>query len=376
MHKLFTYLTACFPLRSMERQSLDLIREAGFRRINAVILCGLSVLILSVYFVFDIYKQNLGILPILALAAVMPCVCLLWMRRREDVKLPMLCMGFNLLLLAILTLVFCSSPDGGSLLWHLIFPPLVVFCMGLRLGFLIWGAYFVFLLFIMYSPLQAYLNYDYPGALRTRFMIANLLEFAAFWILEFVREQAHKALIANLDRMSRYAYTDPLTDLGNRRDFQNHLNWVQAQAKRTGSSFSLALVDLDHFKRVNDTYGHQVGDLVLKHCAENISSSLRETDRLFRWGGEEFALLMPNTSLPDAVGVAERVRVNLAAAPYLHKGRPIFVSISLGVDSWSGDNDATTLLTNADARLYLAKAGGRNRVHAGMPAPELGLAVS
>ena len=78
MHKLFTYLTACFPLRSMERQSLDLIREAGFRRINAVILCGLSVLILSVYFVFNIYKQNLGILPILALAAVMPCVCLLW----------------------------------------------------------------------------------------------------------------------------------------------------------------------------------------------------------------------------------------------------------------------------------------------------------
>ena len=367
MHKFFVYLASCFPLRSLEQQGLELIREAGFRRINAVILCGLSVLILSVYFFFNIYSRNLGILPVLALAAVTPCVCLLWMRRREDARLPMLCMGANLFLLAIFTLVFHSSPDGGSLLWHLIFPPLVVFCMGLRLGGVIWGSYFIFLLLIMYSPLQAYLNYDYPEALRTRFLIANLLEFVAFWILEFVREQAHKALIINLDRMSRYAYTDPLTDLGNRRDFQNHLNWVQAQAKRTGSSFSVALGDLDHFKKINDSYGHQVGDLVLKHCAESISSSLRETDRLFRWGGEEFALLMPNTSLNDAVTVAERVRNNLAADPYLHKGRRVFVSISLGVDSWINENDASTLLCNADTGLYLAKGQGRNRVNAGVP---------
>lgn len=367
MNKFFRYLNTCFPLRSLDQQSFDAVREAGFRHVNSVILCVLSILILSVYFIFNIFKQNFGILPVLALAAVMPCICLAWLRRREDATLPMLCMGVNLLLLAISSLMFYSSPDGGSLLWHLIFPPLVVFCMGLRLGFLIWGAYFVFILLAMYSPLQVYLNYDYPEALRTRFIIANMLEFSAFWLLEFVRQQAHKTLLLNLDRMSHYAYTDTLTGLGNRRDFQNHLNWVQAQAKRTGGNFSVALADLDHFKRVNDTYGHQVGDLVLKHCAETISASLRETDRLFRWGGEEFVLLMPNTSLNDGVIVAERVRINMAAVPYMHQGKVVPIAISLGVDSWDSSNDVNVLLCNADARLYQAKGQGRNQVCAGLP---------
>ncbi len=367
MHKFFNYLNTCFPLRSLDHQSFETIREAGFRHVNSVILCVLSILILSVYFIFNISKHNFGILPVLGLAAVMPCICLVWLRRREDATLPMLCMGFNLLLLAISTLMFYSSPDGGSLLWHLIFPPLVVFCMGPRLGLLIWGSYFIFLLLMMYSPLQAYVNYDYPEALRTRFIIANLLEFAAFWILEYVRQQAYKALLLNLDRMSHYAYTDILTGLGNRRDFQNHLNWVQAQAKRAGGDFSVALADLDHFKRVNDTYGHQVGDLVLKHCAETISASLRETDRLFRWGGEEFILLMPNTSLREAVLVAERVRVNMEAAPYMNQGKAIPIALSLGVDSWDSSKDAGALLCNADARLYQAKTHGRNQVCAGQP---------
>ena len=276
-------------------------------------------------------------------------------------------MGLNLLALAIWAFMWHNSPDGGSLLWHLIFPPLVIFCMGLRMGAIIWGLYFIFLLAAIYSPLQAYISYNYSEALCARFLIANLLEFTAFWILEFVRTQAHRALLSNLDRMSRYAYTDILTELGNRRDFQNHLNWVQAQAKRTGGNFSVALGDLDLFKNINDTYGHPVGDKVLKRCAEVISASLRETDRLFRWGGEEFILLMPNTSVSGAAGVAERVRANLAASPYVHEGELISLTISLGVDSWDNSKDVDTLLCNVDARLYWAKAQGRNRVCAGLP---------
>lgn len=371
MHKFFTYLRTCFPLRSLERQSLEVIREAGFRHVNAIILCMLSMLILGVYIAFNIYHDNFGILPVLLLAGIMPCVCLLWLRRREDVTLPMLCMGLNLLAMAIYTLVFHSSQDGGSLLWHLIFPPLVVFCMGLRLGALIWGLYLVCITVVLYSPLQVYVNYDYPDGLLARFMIANILEFSAFWILEYVRNQAHVALLFNLDRMARYAYTDLLTGLGNRRDFQNHLDWVRAQAKRTGGNFSVALADLDHFKVVNDTHGHPVGDLVLKHCAEIISTSLRETDRLFRWGGEEFVLLMPNTSASEATMVAERVRANLEANRYGHEGKTVDLTISLGVESWENCNDIDILLCNADAMLYMAKSQGRNKVCVAQPISDM-----
>lgn len=362
MHKFLHYLSTRFPMRSFEQHSLEVIRETGFRHINSVILCLLSICIIGVYTFFNLATGNFTILPVLGLSAIMPCLCLLWLRRREDATLPMLCLGLNLLVMAVCTLMFHSSQDGGSLLWHLIFPPLVIFCMGLRLGAVIWGMYFICLILIMYSPLQYYMNYQYPEAFRDRFMIANLLEFTAFWLLEYVRVEAYKALLSNLDRMSRYAYTDLLTGLGNRRDFQNHLNWVRAQAKRTGGGFSVALADLDHFKTVNDTYGHQVGDLVLKHCAETISASMRETDRLFRWGGEEFILLMPNTAPASATSVAERVRANLQATPYVHGDSVIPLTISLGVDSWDAAGDLDALLRNVDARLYLAKRQGRNKV--------------
>lgn len=362
MRKFLYYLSTRFPMRSFEQHSLEVIRETGFRHINSMILCVLSICIIGVYIFFNLAQDNFSILPVLGLSAVMPCLCLLWLRRRENATLPMLCMGLNLLGMAVYTLMFHSSPDSGSLLWHLIFPPLIIFCMGLRLGALIWGMYFICLILIMYSPLQYYMNHQYPEAFRDRFMIANLLEFSAFWVLEYVRVEAYKALLTNLDRMSRYAYTDLLTGLGNRRDFQNHLSWVRAQAKRTGGGFSVALADLDHFKTVNDTYGHQVGDLVLKHCAETISASLRETDRLFRWGGEEFVLLMPNTASAPATSVAERVRFNLEANPYVHDGNIIPLTISLGVDSWDAGSDLDALLRNVDARLYLAKSQGRNKV--------------
>ena len=359
MRKFLHYLSTRFPMRSFEQHSLEVIRETGFRHINSMILCLLAICIIGVYSCFNIAIGNFTILPVLGLSAIMPCLCLLWLRHREDATLPMLCMGLNLLIMAVCTLMFHSSQDGGSLLWHLIFPPLVIFCMGLRLGALIWGMYFICLILVLYSPLQYYMNYQYPEAFRDRFMIANLLEFTAFWMLEYVRVAAYKTLLSNLDRMSRYAYTDLLTGLGNRRDFQNHLSWVRAQAKRTGGSFSVALADLDHFKAVNDTHGHQVGDHVLKHCAETISASLRETDRLFRWGGEEFVLLLPRTPLETALQLAESIRASVAKIGL--PGLPRF-TVSIGVAHHEPNESIDELFKRVDAALYRAKNDGRNRV--------------
>lgn len=340
----------------------DLWREAGFRRANAVIFCLLSIFLLLVYFLFNIWDGNYDGLPVLALAAVIPGLCIIWLRVREDATLPMLLTGLNLLALAVYKLIFGSGEDGSYLIWYLIFPPLVVWCMGRTLGSLIFGLYFLCLVLFTCTPLDSLLSFNFPVELRARFLVANALGFTVFWLLEYVRCQAHSSLHDNLNRLEHYAYTDQLTGLGNRRDFQNHLNWLRAQAKRTGVNFSIALADLDHFKRINDTHGHQSGDLALKHVAETISASLRETDRLFRWGGEEFVLLMPNTGLTDAALAAERVRENLAATPYFLNGRPIALTVSLGVESWSASEDVVKMLATADNRLYLAKKHGRNRV--------------
>ncbi len=350
-----------------EKNHLQLPRESVFRRTNAVVLCIISICVLAVYFIFNIWDGNFGGLPVLALSAVIPGICIVWLRFREEPMLPMLVIGLNLLALAIYKLLFGSGEDGSYLLWYLIFPPLVVWCMGRALGSLIFGIYFAVVVALMCTPLDVFLSSDFPTPLRARFIVANLVGFTVFWVLEYVRCQAHLSLEHSLDRLEHFAYTDSLTGLGNRRDFQTHLNWLRAQAKRTGGNFSIALADLDHFKRVNDTHGHHVGDLVLKHVSETISSSLRETDRLFRWGGEEFALLMPNTTLADAAGVAERVRINLEDSVYMHEGVPVPVTVSLGVESWAGDKDAVRMLAMADTRLYMAKKLGRNRVCADLP---------
>ena len=123
------------------------------------------------------------------------------------------------------------------------------------------------------------------------------------------------------------------------------------------------MLDIDHFKAINDRHGHAVGDLALKHAALLLHGGLREVDRLGRYGGEEFLLLLPGLPLAQAQPVAERLRENLAARPLLHGGETIAVSVSIGIAEWNGDTaELPRVLAHADAALYRAKAAGRNRV--------------
>lgn len=149
--------------------------------------------------------------------------------------------------------------------------------------------------------------------------------------------------------------TDALTGLANRRTMDR---WIQAWLKE-GKPFSIISLDIDYFKQVNDTYGHQVGDQVLKYLAEVLLSNTRNGDFPCRYGGEEFCILLPNTSHQEAFIIAERIRTELQSknSP---SGKPITVSIGIAVYP----NDAETaqqLLQRADQALYTAKHQGRNR---------------
>jgi diguanylate cyclase len=149
------------------------------------------------------------------------------------------------------------------------------------------------------------------------------------------------------------AQTDPLTGLNNRRSMEKDLKTLFAMKARYNTDFSLAIIDLDHFKQLNDEHGHLFGDQMLQQFAELLDKSVRETDTAARFGGEEFIVIMPHTDLNGACVFAERLRQLVESS--------LPVTVSMGVTGALDDDSTQTLLTRADAALYAAKSAGRNR---------------
>lgn len=158
------------------------------------------------------------------------------------------------------------------------------------------------------------------------------------------------------------ALTDTITGLGNRRLMDQELARELHRSRRHSSHFSMILCDLDHFKRVNDTFGHMVGDQILQQTARLLQKSVRNSDACYRFGGEEFAVLLPNTALEDACVVAERIRANMEQAPLTAENTEIFVTVSAGVSTSISEDTPPTLIQRTDSALYLAKRQGRNSV--------------
>src|SRR3569623_846515 len=163
--------------------------------------------------------------------------------------------------------------------------------------------------------------------------------------------------------LARQARVDVLTGLNNRRHIFELAERELARSKRHAQGFSILMLDVDHFKAVNDTYGHDAGDEVLRRLSEVCIETLREIDIVGRIGGEEFAVLLPETAGVRAVDAAERLRLAIAAAAVPARGESVHFTVSIGVTSFTPDDEqADTLLKRADAAMYRAKRAGRNRV--------------
>lgn len=157
--------------------------------------------------------------------------------------------------------------------------------------------------------------------------------------------------------------TDPLTGLYNRRHFEDNLEREFLRAKRYGNDLSFAIIDVDYFKKVNDNFGHSFGDYVLKEIAYLLNQTFRKTDLVFRYGGEEFAVIITETSKEKAIIPLERLRQNIANYPFDFENRKINITVSIGVADVSEEvEDAQKLFEDADKALYVAKNNGRNRV--------------
>lgn len=189
-------------------------------------------------------------------------------------------------------------------------------------------------------------------------------ELAARVRTQIRRQRYTTELRESVDSTLALAVTDELTGLYNRRYFDRHLTVMLDKAREQGRDMAVMLLDMDHFKSVNDNYGHDVGDAVLREFAVRLRRNIRGVDLACRFGGEEFVVLMPDTDFRHAQGVAERVRMAIAERSFeFAAGRTLPITVSVGVSLNESDMDTPeALLKRADIALYRAKREGRNRV--------------
>lgn len=209
-----------------------------------------------------------------------------------------------------------------------------------------------------------------PAGLALLLLLSALGTSTSLWKIYSLKRDFQSALQSRVEsrtkeleeRMSAFeqvAMTDALTGLLNRRGGEEAILPHIARSRRIGTAISFVLVDIDHFKNINDTYGHAIGDRVLEAVAHTIKHNLRVADFAIRWGGEEILVCLPDTDLAGSVLVAEKLRMAIALIDL--EAKKLTITASFGCAEM-GDDDFPVVLARADMQMYLAKAQGRNRV--------------
>lgn len=204
-------------------------------------------------------------------------------------------------------------------------------------------------------------NESFALAGARRALYANLAISAAITLL--VMFLAHLVLNRYQRHLEDMAATDELTGLLNRHAFTILLDKLMAEYRRAPQPISILMADIDHFKEINDRYGHLAGDAVLAHIGAYFLKSLRDSDMAVRWGGEEFLLVLKNCSLDEAGRIAENLRQNTGDVEIGSNGQRIRITMSIGVSQYDATERTDETISRADAALYHAKQGGRNQVH-------------
>ncbi|MBS4195669.1 GGDEF domain-containing protein [Lederbergia citri] len=263
---------------------------------------------------------------------------------------------FTTLLPIILALLFFND-EAYTFLWSLLFIP----------GFLIIITYpkraIAIVTIIGYIGIEIITQYYFldigdSSAVRLKILIMNpMVNTIILFCVAYYRIKVKMMT----DKLHELVVHDPLTGIYNRRYFDLFLEGTASQYLKSGKPLQLIFFDIDHFKKINDHYGHPCGDYVLKELTKTINNEIRGSDTFFRIGGEEFAIFLPETTINTAEKVADRLRKLIAETPFEYNHEPIQVTISMGVSEYNG-GEVLKLIDRADSALYKAKENGRNQV--------------
>ena len=336
--------------------------EDRFRRAVGHALYCVVFFLLLLTMLLSWVEGNLEMVLVLGGVGLCSMVAFIWLWCSEKyIYGPLGLLLGSLAILGVYLLLNDRSP-AGSLFWFLLFPAMLMLCLGLRHGTIGFVCFYAFLLVVMTTPLHSHLKELLTVADRIRFMVAMLGAFAFSWFTEYFRFQTQHRLGLTMLRLEQDSLTDSLTGLGNRRSFYSYCKWLYDGSPGKPLMTSLAIVDIDHFKHINDTHGHDVGDQVLRDIAELLQAHSRASDKLYRWGGDEFLMLMPRTTAAEARLALERMRSAVEEMPSVMSSLNIPFTVSIGLYSGVMQTHLTPQINKADQNLYAAKTSGRNRV--------------
>lgn len=252
----------------------------------------------------------------------------------------------------MLSLIGITKGSSYTLIWMTILPPICFFLLGRKGGSWAVGLSFgIVAAYVFYMRTERITNSLTLGAFLNIFCA-----FVVLWLLFRHYEESRENGYIALEQLSS---TDKLTGLYNRSKLDEILTEQLGIASRMKQPMAVVLADCDHFKVVNDKFGHLYGDYVLKMLAEILASHVREADFVGRWGGEEFFIVCPNTTIKEAEALIERLREKIASFPLRHERN---VTMTFGIAGKNQSDDMTSIVNRADKALYQGKEGGRNTV--------------
>lgn len=265
------------------------------------------------------------------------------------------------LMLLMVYLVYTGGVNGTGPLWIYIVPPVALFFGGMRKGTRNLGLFVLVISALMFYPNDAWLGTSYTFEFKSRLLYSFLTVSSLFALYEYVRQSSFQRIQEMSQTFEKQAMQDPLSGLLNRRGMGEKLQNEFDRSQRYKNNLTVMMCDIDHFKVVNDQYGHDKGDEVIKNLGVTLQSELRKQDSLARWGGEEYLFLLPETNGEQAMQLAEKLRCKIAETQYTQDDKTFSVTVSIGLHQISATDTINQAISKADSNLYKAKEQGRNR---------------
>ncbi|GGQ21681.1 GGDEF domain-containing protein [Shewanella litoralis] len=336
--------------------------DAGLQQarvISLFSLVGMSITLLMG--IVSLFGENTTLTIVLFIASITYLIAFFSVKK-FDLSVSATLVIYSLYLL-MFYLVFSGGVSQTGPLWIFIVAPVSVYVLGLRQGLINLTIFLSIICIIMFLPQQWVNHAQYSNAFVLRLIISFLTMSFLSALYEYSRMQSYKNALELSRQYQELAMRDPLTKLANRRNAAAILEQEKSRLQRNNEPLSVLLCDLDHFKLVNDKYGHNGGDMVLTELSALFKEQVRQQDCVARWGGEEFLIILPQTSAEQASIIAEKIRSSVEQFTINFVKHQIRVTISIGISQLVEDQTIDELINNADKCLYQAKTLGRNRVY-------------